>query len=90
MFREEIIKNITKACSEHAFVSIVCDDGHEHTVKAFGNVCGCPFFDFENELDNQLSYCIKIAKGFDVEVLTANSFEEAVEKYILTEDGDVL
>ena len=82
MFKKELIK----AINEHDFVGIVCEDGHEHTVKGFGNICGTPFDD-DNDLTSQLNYCEKIAKGFDVEILTADSFEEAVENDIIDEDG---
>ena len=77
--------NIINACENHNFVGIVCDDGHEHTVKAFGEICGTPFTDFDNELDNQIQYCLEISKGFDVEILTAETEEEAVEKDIIEE-----
>ena len=82
----EIKENIKKACEAHDFVGIVCEDGHEHTVKAFNEICGTPFDDGD-DLTSQLNYCEKIAKGFDVEILTANSFEEAVENDIIDEDG---
>ena len=84
----EIKENIKKACENHEFVGIVCEDGHEHTVKAFGNVCGTPFDDLDEddgELSGQLYYCEQIAKGFDVEILTADTKEEAVENDILEE-----
>lgn len=81
----EIRENIKKACESHNFVGIVCEDGHEHTVKAFGEVCGTPFDDGDN-LTSQLTYCEKIAKGYDIEILTADSKEEAVEKDILEEE----
>ena len=77
--------NIINACENHDFVGIICDDGHEHTVKAFGEICGTPFTDFDNELDNQIQYCLEISKGFDVEILTAETEEEAVEKDIIEE-----
>lgn len=78
---------IKNACKNHNFVGIVCIDGHEHTVKAFGEICGTPFDDFDNELDNQLMYCEEIAKGFGIEILVADSFEEAVEEDIIEENG---
>lgn len=78
---------LKEAIKKHDFVGIVCEDGHEHTVKAFGNVCGTPFDDFESDFENQMMYCEKIAKGFDVEILVADSFEEAIEEDILEEDG---
>ena len=81
----EIKDNIKKACETHNFVGIVCEDGHEHTVKAFGEICGTPFTDFDNELDNQLMYCEEIANGCDVEILTADTKEEAVQNDILEE-----
>ena len=78
-------KELIKAINENKFVGIVCDDGHEHTVKAFGEVCGTPFFEFEDEMDNQIAYCEKISNGIDVEILTADTKEEAVENDILEE-----
>ena len=76
---------IINACKKHDFVGIVCEDGHEHTVKAFGEICGTPFTDFDDELQNQIKYCIEISNGFDVGVLTADTKEEAVENDILEE-----
>ena len=76
---------LIKAINEHNFVGIVCEDGHEHTVKSFGEICGTPFLDFEDEMENQLMYCEDISKGFEVEILTADTKEEAVENDILEE-----
>lgn len=80
-----MFKELIKAINEHDFVGIVCEDGHEHTVKAFGNICGTPFDDGD-DLTSQLNYCEKISKGFDIEILTAETKEEAVENDILEED----
>lgn len=82
----KINDRITYACKNHEFVGIICDDGHEHTVKAFGEICGTPFTDYDDELKNQIKYCVEISNGFDIEVLTADSKEEAVENDILEED----
>lgn len=82
------MKQIINAINKYEFIGIVCEDGHEHTVKAFGNICGTPLFDYDDELDNQLAYCEKIALGQDIEILTANSVEEAVEKDIIDEFDD--
>ena len=76
---------IINACENHDFVGIVCEDGHEHTVKAFGEICGTPFTDYDDELKNQIKYCVEISNGFDIEVLTADRKEEAVENDILEE-----
>ena len=78
-----IEEKIRKATTSHDFVGIVCIDGHEHTIKAFGEICGTPFFDFDSELENQIMYCEQIANGYDVEILTADSIEDAVEKDII-------
>lgn len=82
----DIEQRIRDACSNHEFVGIICDDAHEHTVKAFNTVCGTPFDDFDDELDNQVHYCKKISKGFDIEILTASTKEEAVDVGILEEE----
>lgn len=82
-------KELIKAITENEFVGIVCDDGHEHTVKAYGEICGTPFFDYGDEIENQLMYCEKISKGIDVDILTANTEEEAIEGDILEENGYV-
>ena len=79
-------KELIEAIKNNSFVSIVCEDGHEHTIKAYNNLCGTPFFD-EDDLTSQLKYCRKISLGFDIEILTANSFEEAIEEDIITEEG---
>lgn len=78
MFKKELIQ----AINEYRFVGIVCEDGHEHTVKVFGKICGTPFDDGD-DLTSQLKYCEIIARGLDVEILTADFFEEAVEKGII-------
>lgn len=84
----ELKNKITDACKTHRFVGIVCEDGHEHTVKAWGNICGTPFDYSEDELENQLIYCEKIAKGFDVEILIGDTFEDAVKNNILEDTGE--
>lgn len=83
-------KKLMDNCKKYEFVGVICEDGHEHTIKAFGEICGTPFDNFEDELENQLAYVEKISKGYDVEILTANTVEEAVEKDIIfdTEDED--
>lgn len=79
-------KKLIKQIKENDFCGIVCEDGHEHTIKAFGVVCGTPFFDGD-DLTSQLKYCEKISQGYDIEINTANSVDEAVEKDIIDEDG---
>ena len=84
-----MIDELRTKMETHNFVSIVCVDGHEHTVKAFGEVCGTPFFDCDSETDNQLMYCKQISKGFDFEILVADTVEEAVENDIIDDfDGE--
>jgi len=79
---------IIEACKKHEFVGVIAYDGHEHTVKAFGNICGTPFFDYEDELKNQLAYCTKIACGQELEILVADTIDEAINEEIIDEfDG---
>lgn len=79
---------LKEATKKFNFVGIVCIDGHEHTVKAFGNICGTPFDNFDDEINNQIMYCKKISKGFNVEILTADTIEEAIEKDIIFDNED--
>ena len=80
---------IINAVKNNEFVGVIACDGHEHTVKAFGNICGTPFFDYEDDLKNQLMYCQRISKGAELEIITANTVEEAIENDIIDEfDGE--
>lgn len=79
---------IIDAVEKHEFVGVIACDGHEHTIKAFGNICGTPFDWYEDELKNQLKYCQSISKGCELDILTADSVEEAIAEEIIDEfDG---
>lgn len=79
------MKDIINAVNTHDFVGVVAYDGHEHTIKAFGNICGTPFDWSDDELENQLIYCKKISDGQELEVLVADTVEEAVDEDIIDE-----
>ena len=85
MFNENELRESIK---KHNFVGIICEDGHEHTVKAFAGICGTPFLWFDDELENQMKYCKQISNDLEVEILTADTIEEAVEKDIVVDCGE--
>jgi hypothetical protein len=81
---------VLQAIQSHPFVSVEFRNGHEHTVAAYGHVCGSPY---DGEHEGQIYYIEYVCQNerTDVyDILVASTETEAIELGIIEEDGSAL
>lgn len=87
--REDIL-SLKDAMRTNEFVGVVFENGHEHTVKAYGEICGVPaVFSSDKgvgDFTGQINYIKHVEKNEDTvleDILIADTEEDALNEDIL-------
>ena len=87
-----MIEEIKEAFKNYVFVSVEFENGHQHTIKAYGTHNIDPVT-LEKDFEANMRYIKYVENNEHTEVwdvLFSNDEEEAKEREIITEDGGFL
>ena len=85
-----MLKYVKKLCDRYNFVGVEFRaNQHLHTIKAYGEVFPSPY---EGELEGQLKYIKYVCEHENTDIYNiscASTIQEAIEKEIIDENGDI-
>lgn len=86
----KMLEDIKNLCHQYNFVGVEFRaNQHLHTIKAYGEVFPSPY---EGELEGQLKYIKYVCEHENTDICNisyASTIQEAIEKEIIDENGDI-